>query len=64
MGAGEDMSSGSLSRFRVFDLGPRFAAELLGWRGLHCVSVCAAKLWPKVLTPCCLCGPILVFRSD
>lgn len=34
-GAGEDMSSGSLERFREFSLGPRFAAELLGRRGLH-----------------------------
>lgn len=32
---GEDMSSGSRERLRVFDLGPRFAAESLGWRGLR-----------------------------
>lgn len=53
-GAGEDMSSGSLERFREFNLGPRFAAELLGRRGLQCVSLCALEKIGWTPTPYCL----------
>lgn len=63
-GAGEDMSSGSLERFREFSLGPRFAAELLGRSGLQCVSLCPLEKNWAVPTPYCFCASTVNFGFD